>query len=517
MRLKIDSCFHPSAIKTFVRGRRFETVTLHQLLQGIRLSDIEWLQPSKRTKTTREDDLHRRSLLAEVVYYLFDSILTPLLRTTFYVTETQRYRNRVLYFRQDDWLILSKPLLERLKSKLFVPIPRKEALAIMSTRQLGYSHIRLLPKERGVRAIVNLRRRSNKQSVQDAKSTSAKAVAKKQPKKSEAALGTSINQILQAAFHILTYEKSAQASEYASSVLGPNEIFRQLKDFQEKVLGDAHKNGSGSTPLYFIKMDVRTAFDTIEQDKLIEIVQKILSHVGMHSGTCGSWLLSYSIHHIPQGGYFVQRHTQAAVQGDDVKLKFKKRATPDTDVEPFPDLAQELAESLRHVVFTDGVITSHEQRTRVVKLLAQHVYGNLVKIGKEFYRQQIGIPQGSSLSTLLCSFFYADLERANLAFVRQPGNLLLRYTDDFLLITTDRARAERFFRIMAKGHPEYGCFISEEKTLCNFELTASDGSFVPRLRSDQFPWCGYTLNTQTLAVRSDMERYKDVGECHFVL
>ncbi|KAH9063858.1 hypothetical protein EDB87DRAFT_1534285, partial [Lactarius vividus] len=34
---------------------------------------------------------------------------------------------------------------------------------------------------------------------------------------------------------------------------------------------------------------------------------------------------------------------------------------------------------------------------------------------------------------------------------------------------TDLAKAREFLDIMIKGHPEYGCFISPEKTLTNFE------------------------------------------------
>jgi telomerase reverse transcriptase len=36
---------------------------------------------------------------------------------------------------------------------------------------------------------------------------------------------------------------------------------------------------SGSPKLYFVKVDVRTCFDSIEQKKLLEILQRILSEV----------------------------------------------------------------------------------------------------------------------------------------------------------------------------------------------------------------------------------------------
>ena len=62
----------------------------------------------------------------------------------------------------------------------------------------------------------------------------------------------------------------------------------------------------------------------------------------------------------------------------------------------------------------------------------------------------------------------------------------MRLIDDWLLVTTDLAKASRFYDMMSEGtynrllyesaiamhspgHPEYGCFISKDKTLMNFD------------------------------------------------
>ncbi|KAF9468018.1 hypothetical protein BDZ94DRAFT_1154856, partial [Collybia nuda] len=37
---------------------------------------------------------------------------------------------------------------------------------------------------------------------------------------------------------------------------------------------------------------------------------------------------------------------------------------------------------------------------------------------------------------------------------------------------TSLPRAKRFLDMMNQGHPEYGCFISREKTLTNFDYDA---------------------------------------------
>lgn len=45
------------------------------------------------------------------------------------------------------------------------------------------------------------------------------------------------------------------------------------------------------------------------------------------------------------------------------------------------------------------------------------------QIGSDYYRQTVGIPQGSVLSTILCSFFYGDLESKELKFVQDPQSV----------------------------------------------------------------------------------------------
>jgi telomerase reverse transcriptase len=128
----------------------------------------------------------------------------------------------------------------------------------------------------------------------------------------------------------------------------------------------------------------------------------------------------------------------------------------------------------------------------IIKLLREHIKANIVKIGNRHYRQKDGIPQGSVLSSLLCNFFYGDMERKHLGFTKDDGSALLRYVDDFLFITTKKDLAVEFLRVMAQGqdsilpsssttidetdevstgNPEYGCFISPDKTLTNFNAT----------------------------------------------
>jgi telomerase reverse transcriptase len=89
-------------------------------------------------------------------------------------------------------------------------------------------------------------------------------------------------------------------------------------------------------------------------------------------------------------------------------------------------------------------------------------------MGNNFYRQIVGIPQGSILSTLLCwyvlkrimrrllicsinSIFYSHMENTHFDDLCLEENLLLRLVDDFLFITNDLNKAKSFISKMHKG------------------------------------------------------------------
>jgi telomerase reverse transcriptase len=113
----------------------------------------------------------------------------PLIRSNFYVTESNADRNRLFYFRHDVWRRLTEPSLVGLKESMFEEMPTDRVMKLLSVRKLGFSKIRLLPKKQGVRLIMNLRRRQ--QMIRYGSTT----------------LGRSINSVMAPVFNAITYEK----------------------------------------------------------------------------------------------------------------------------------------------------------------------------------------------------------------------------------------------------------------------------------------------------------------------
>ena len=198
-----------------------------------------------------------------------------------------------------------------------------DAKELLRQRRLGFSFVRLLPKETGVRPIVNLRRRTTRQGGE-----------------------RSINQLLQAAFQILTYEKVREGVICCHCLLGGVSGARELTFALESpfgeprflcvqqhgglceaegVQGGAAKDGGwqavgweffrylhnivnvhGRPKLYFVKVDVQACFDTIDQMKLLEILKEIIS----------------------EDEYLIQRHGQVSSVTGKVRRNFVKIGMP---------------------------------------------------------------------------------------------------------------------------------------------------------------------------------------------
>ncbi|KAG9691440.1 hypothetical protein KCU95_g7896, partial [Aureobasidium melanogenum] len=441
------------------------------------ISNITWLKPPNEptgSKMSASDFAKRKEVFAELLYYLFDSFLIPLISNNFYVTESSTFKNRLLYFRHDVWQKLSEPALASLRTSMFEEVSQRRVKKTLSNMSIGTGRVRLLPKESGLRPIINLKRR---------------VLSKRNGR---LVLGKSVNKILTPAFHVLNLEKSITPARLGSSMFSSDEIYQRLHRFRNQL----QETGKANKPLYFAKVDVQSCFDSIPQKPLLRLLNALIS----------------------AEGYTITRYAQAKALGDfgssedqptiipKASWKFKGKARTTDQNEMFSDHAQKEAEAALGTVFVDLEGKTHRSRAGILALLREHIERNIVQIGTKFYRQITGIPQGSIVSSLLCNFFYAELEQRVLAFLQDDESLLLRLIDDFLLITTNCDTATRFVQVMHRGLPEYGLKVKEDKSKVNFDVQV-DGRVVSSLpAATNFPYCGNAINTVNLNITRDETR-----------
>jgi telomerase reverse transcriptase len=286
---------------------------------------------------------------------------------------------------------------------------------------------------------------------------------------------------------------------FGCSLFSVTDILPKLASFKASL----RQQNLEQRPLYFAKVDVQTCFDTIPQARLLSMVESLMSMQAYQTGR--------HVEISPLGA--LQR-----LDGQHVDPLPIKRYVPHSggakDMIPFQQLVEDKFVGVKsNTVFVNTNLQQQETKDDLMRLLREHVERNLVKIGKKFYRQKKGIPQGSILSTILCNFFYAELERDILSFALGPECLLLRLLDDFLLITVNQQQAERFVRVMHRGHAEYGVVVKPSKSLTNFDVFTDDGHCVPKAASNgKFYYCGVCIDTETLDVSKKFERATKIGE-----
>ncbi|KAI4267754.1 MAG: hypothetical protein LQ337_008202 [Flavoplaca oasis] len=466
-------------VDEFICLRRFESLTLHAVIQDLKITPMTWLVPPKVPTggTTSPSDMHKRKeILFEFIYYLFDSFLVPLVRSNFHVTESNLHKNRIFYFRHDVWRALTEPAMARIKLEMFDEVAPSRARQLLDARTLGFSQIRLLPKGNNVRPITNLRRRVTKLH-------NGKAV-----------LGQSINSIMAPVHKMLDYERLQNPTVVGSALFSVGDIYPRLKSFKDGLCA-ANEH---MPRLYFAKIDVKSCFDTIPQRRAIKIMEDLAS----------------------EDVYRMARHAQIKASENEASSngtyaqpkparKFLASAHSPLDFRSFDEMVETtLAYEKKNTVFVDSVVRTSHKKPKLLDLLRDHVGKNIVKIGKKFFRQKEGVPQGSVMSSLLCNCFYAKLEEKHLPFVRQDNGLLLRLIDDFLFITTDEKDAIKFLQTMHNGLEEFGVEVNPSKSLANFSIEINKTAIATTATKSAFPYCGTMIDTKTLEIRKDRDRGK---------
>ena len=480
-------------INLFIRCNRFENLTLHAVSQDIIITSIPWLTPTNLkpgSKISQSDYSKRKEILMELIYYIFDSLLIPLLRSNFHITESNTHKNRLFFFRHDVWRALTEPAIIQIKHDMLKEIPAHKAAELLEYRQLGFSHVRVVPKGASVRPIMNLRQRNT--TVKNGKAVFAKA----------------INSVLKPVQSMLNFERNKDPALIGASLFSVGDIYLKLRAFQTLI---RTRHPKRFPKLYFAKVDVMACFDTIPQKRVMALMSKIC--------TAHEYRL-YFLAQLKQRDSRVYQKT-TAINGKPLRKFMIPAAANDLAAYSLEQLVREtlVKPAGGATVFSGNAVKTSRERHSLLNLLKQHVEQNVVRIGKKFYEQKRGIPQGSVVSNLLCNLFYAEFERKYLSFLfegeKAEESALLRLTDDFLLVTTRKDVAVSFLEIMHRGCEEFGISVKTEKSLANFGCVVNGKNLQRAADHGFFPYCGSMIDTRTLEIMRDPSRRKDTSRLPF--
>ncbi|XP_064362812.1 telomerase reverse transcriptase isoform X3 [Dromaius novaehollandiae] len=407
-----NKCRFLKNVRAFISMGKFDKLSLRELMWKMRVNDCVWLRLVKGDHfVPAYEHCFREELLAKFLYWLMDTYVVELLRSFFYITETMFQKNMLFYYRKLIWGKLqnigirnhfAKVHLRALSSEEFEAIHQKKNVPMAS-------RLRFIPKPNGLRPIVKV------SSVVEARAFSKESREKKVHH---------YNTQLKNLFSVLNYERTINTSFLGSSVFGKDDIFKIWKKFVTKVL-----QSDGEIPhFYYVKADVSRAYDTIPHNKLVEVISQILKPE-------------------KRTVYCIRRYAVIKITASGKARKFYKRHVSTfndfmPDMKQFVSQLQE-SDSLQNAIVVEQSLSFNETSSSLFTFFLQMLHNNILEIGRRYYLQCCGIPQGSILSTLLCSLCYGDMENKLLCGIQQDG-VLIRLIDDFLLVTPHLTQARTF-------------------------------------------------------------------------
>lgn len=303
-----------------------------------------------------------------------------------------------------------------------------------------------------------------------------------------------------------------------------DEIYQRIKPLFNEIASctsckERQRDGTHAPMLYCVSVDIERCFDTIRPRKLYRMIKKAVLD--------DEYLIRK--HWVYQRSNLTNKGTNSKsrrMPKTSLIFKMERPAFRSGDLQGFDELVANSKK--RNGVFLDGVLYDYLPKAKLLNLLKEHLFSNVVQIDDQEFVQKEGIPQGSVLSTLLCNLYYANFERK--VIWRHLGNFhpafvgdhrgschheeLMRYTDDFLFVSTNLKRAQTFAKHMHEGNADYGCSINFTKSRVNFELFVQTGENLPCAipRFDQDPkdarlgWCGMLIDPVRLQVFVNYEK-----------
>ncbi|XP_058420373.1 telomerase reverse transcriptase isoform X2 [Diceros bicornis minor] len=452
-------------VKKFVSLGKHAKLSSQELTWKMKVQDCAWLRSPGAHCVPASEHRLREAVLAKFLCWLLGTYVVKLLRSFFYVTETTFQKNRLFFYRKSVWSQLqSIGIRQHFERVQLRELSEAEVRRHQEARPaLLMSRLRFVPKPSGLRPIVNM------DYVVGARTFH-------RDKKAQHLISK-----VKTLFGVLNYERARRPGLLGASVLGLDDIYRAWRAFVLRVRAQ-----DPAPLLYFVKVDVTGAYDALPQDRLAEVIANVIRP--QENMYC---VRQYAVVRRTADGHF--------------RKSFKRHVSTFTDLRPymrqFVEHLQEMS-SLRDAVVIEQSSSLNEAGSSLCDFFLRLVHNHVIRIGGKSYVQCRGIPQGSILSTLLCSLCYGDMENKLFSGIQRDG-VLLRLVDDFLLVTPHLTQARAFLRTLVRGVPEYGCVANLRKTVVNFPVDggALGGAAPLQLPAHcLFPWCGLLLDTRTLEV-----------------
>ncbi|PKA48708.1 Telomerase reverse transcriptase [Apostasia shenzhenica] len=345
----------------------------------------------KRCKIFLEHKLSlQQNILKIWISWYFSHIVVPMIANNFYVTDRESGRQDVYYYPKPIWKKLVENAITLLKNKNYSMLDRDSLQTILRERRnqlgkntFGFSRVRFLPKEKDVRPLANLKAPCK---FTYAVEKSVKRHVKPVNDQSKFVWFKSVNSALTKIRAILRRLKAEDPEKLGASVFDYNDVYQRLFVFHSQF----RTRFTVFPMLYIVVADVSKAFDSIKQDKLDEIMNDVI---------CSDT-------------YMFRNYSKIICTKKSIK-SLSDQLCYDHCKKNLDIMKCEASVQLNYCncILIDKGTDVKVSKKMLHRVLTEHLKRNILKIGDVYYLQKVGIPQGSILSSILCSFYFGHLER----------------------------------------------------------------------------------------------------------
>ncbi|GFP92112.1 telomerase reverse transcriptase, partial [Phtheirospermum japonicum] len=473
-------------ISKFIHLRKFEKFSQKECVYKLKISKYPLLSNKYCGDTTRH------AILQCWIHWFFACIVSPLVQANFYVTESEHGKQEVLYFRKSTW---EKLITEAkcMKNGMYRELDHALTGKIVKNRSFGFSRARLRPKQSGFRMLTNLQAPSRMRVDPVSRLQSGQK---------------SVNSVLQDLHVVIKGLRTKEPEKLGSSVFDYNDVYRKLVPFLYLL---RHGSSEVMPSVYIVVSDVSKAFDSVNQGKLLSVMKDV----------------------VLDDVYTLEKFTQVICTKKALKVHQHTALACHDIIATSAKINHRLPAQTLDCVLIKKELSRNITKDEIILILKEHITRNVVQLHSNFFLQNVGIPQGSVLSSLLCSYYYGHMERnvifpfleratedllgkfntsAEKVVASGPVYLLLRFIDDFIFISTSKTQASMFFSRLARGVRDYNCCMNEEKYGVNFDLNNEQECRSNRLHvgkdgGSYLRWSGLLVNCSTLEIQGDYTRY----------
>lgn len=249
-------------IYKLVKLRRFEEFTSKQWMRKVKLSSFPILSDEYSL-------LLKHKLLDRWIFWLFSSFVVPLVRANFYVTEVEHGKQDIFYYRKPTWKNLISKTVTCVREQGYKELTAASVRKIIRSRSFGFSKVRLLPKRRGVRMLANFKASLELPVNLPLQPRGWRKVGAGRNVKSHNY--KSVNQVLKDLHLVLKHVVAKEPERLGSSVFDYNDVYKRFVPFLSNL-----KSGFSVKPgIFIIVSDVERAFDSVDQDKLLTVLDDL--------------------------------------------------------------------------------------------------------------------------------------------------------------------------------------------------------------------------------------------------